>query len=272
MISACRRVRPHSGHRSGPISHVQRRRSHAVPLFADPGSALPDAFRDLLIIASRIGSARSASRSSRSSSAGSGSSRIATSAARAGCRPCRCGSAHRGLRRQNAGTPCTRRGSGSRSAPSCARSAGRQSSCRMVRPHPLRNLGSPSRWDGQQLERRARCRWSLASPNTRQALVTATLANASLQLRQPPQALRTRYLQIRRLGPPRAWKTGRLPLGRAPFFLSATNIRPLFSKTFAIPKVPSRAFTLCPALPDATGPENDPISAARMTSGCSAPS
>jgi hypothetical protein len=144
MISACRRVRPHSGHRSGPISHVQRRRSHVVPLFADPGSALPDAFRDLLIIASRIGSARSASRSSRSSSAGSGSSRIATSAARAGCRPCRCGSAHRGLRRQNAGTPCTRRGSGSRSAPSCARSAGRQSSCRMVRPHPLRNLGSPS--------------------------------------------------------------------------------------------------------------------------------
>jgi hypothetical protein len=105
MISACRRVRPHSGHRSGPISHVQRRRSHVVPLFADPGSALPDAFRDLLIIASRIGSARSASRSSRSSSAGSGSSRIATSAARAGCRPCRCGSAHRGLRRQNAGTP-----------------------------------------------------------------------------------------------------------------------------------------------------------------------
>jgi hypothetical protein len=34
----------------------------------------------------------------------------------------------------------------------------------------------------------------------------------------------------------------------------------------------SQPFTLCPALPDATGPENDPISAARMTSGCSAPS
>jgi hypothetical protein len=66
------------------------------------------------------------------------------------------------------GTPCTRRGSGSRSAPWCAQSAGRRSSCRM-----------------------------------------------------------------RRLSQP---------------------------------------FTLCPALPDATGPENDPISAARMTSGCSAPS
>ena len=73
-------------------------------------------------------SARSARRSPRSPSTRSGSSRIAISAARAGCRPCRCGSARRGLRRPRAGTPCTRRERGSRSVPSSGRWAGRHSS------------------------------------------------------------------------------------------------------------------------------------------------